>query len=157
MISPVGFAIYLGTFSCPAWLSHITGSRPNQADSKGTLALFTPTQEIALAPEPLLTFTCPKTKDRTPTRVEADARTLRASWKSKLLVKCPSCGGVHEISVRDAYLNGAVDVVGRPERQRVSAKGSPDSHRVRSSSASRFTAAQAGFFVLSQLSERPER
>ncbi len=37
------------------------------------------------------------------------------------------------------------------------AKGSPDSHRVRSSSASRFTAAQAGFFVLSQLSERPER
>ncbi len=78
MISPVGFAIYLGTFSCPAWLSHITGSRPNQADSKGTLALFTPTQEIALAPEPLLTFTCPKTKDRTPTRVEADARTLRA-------------------------------------------------------------------------------
>ncbi len=72
-----------------------------------------------MAPEPLLTFTCPKTKDRAPTRVEADARTLRASWKSRLLVKCPSCGGVHEISVRDAYLNGAVDVVGRPDRQRV--------------------------------------
>jgi hypothetical protein len=70
--------------------------------------LFTATQEIALA-EPLLTFICPKTKERAPTRVEADVRTLRASWKSRLRVKCPCCGGVHEISVRDAYLNAAID------------------------------------------------
>ena len=114
-----------GTFSCPARLSHITGSGPNQADRRGDLILFTPTQEIALAPEPLLTFTCPKTKDRTPTRVETDAQTLCASWKSRLLVKCPSCGGMHEISVRDAYLNGAVDVVGPSDRQRVRRKSKP--------------------------------
>jgi hypothetical protein len=75
-------------------------------------------RRFALAREPLLTFTCPKTKERTPTRVEADARTLRASWKSRLLVKCPSCGGVHEISVRDAYLNGAIDVVRQPVPRR---------------------------------------
>ena len=114
-----------GTFSRSAGLSHTTGSGPNQADRRGDLILFTPTQEIALAPEPLLTFTCPKTKDRTPTRVETDAQTLRASWKSRLLVKCPSCGGMHEISVRDAYLNGAVDVVGRSDRQRVRRKSKP--------------------------------
>ena len=78
-----------------------------------------------MSPEPLLTFTCPKTKRRTPTRVEADPRTLSASWKARLLVKCPSCGGVHEISVRDAYLNGAVDVVAPQNRQRVRRKKKP--------------------------------
>src|SRR6266516_331536 len=104
----------------PCWvIAHYRQRTQSGRPIRGDLALFTPTQEIALAPEPLLTFTCPKTKDRTPTRVEADARTLRASWKSRLLVECPSCGEVHEISVRDAYLNAAVDVVGQPDRQRV--------------------------------------
>src|SRR5207249_12274343 len=50
-----------------------------------------------------------------------------------LLVKCPSCGEVHEISVRDACLNGAVDVVGQPDRQRVRRKRKPGSHRPPSS------------------------
>ena len=108
-----------GTFSRPAGLSE-----PIRADPRRNPAGIS-TQEIALAPEPLLTFTCPKTKKRTPTRVEADARTLRASWKSRLLVKCPSCGGLHEISVRDAYLNGAVDAVGRADGQPGRRKGKP--------------------------------
>ena len=84
--------------------------RPQPDLRQGNLRsyLFTGTQEIALA-EPLLTFICPKTKERAPTRVEANVRTLRASWKSRLRVKCPCCGGVHEISVRDAYLNAAID------------------------------------------------
>jgi hypothetical protein len=59
---------------------------------------------------PLLTFTCPKTKSRAPTRIKADVQTLRASWKSTLHVKCLSCGEMHDISVRDAYLNANLEV-----------------------------------------------
>jgi hypothetical protein len=42
------------------------------------------------------------------TGIEMDVQSLRASWKSTLKVKCPHCGGVHEISVRETYLNGAL-------------------------------------------------
>ena len=67
---------------------------------------------------PLLIFTCPKTKERASVDIKTDAQTLRASWKSLFQVKCPYCGEVHKISVREAYLNDAVDVVGRPARPR---------------------------------------
>jgi phage FluMu protein Com len=33
---------------------------------------------------------------------------LRAAWKATLNVKCPHCGEVHEISVREKYINGAL-------------------------------------------------
>src|SRR5258708_37706877 len=71
-----------------------------------------------VATAPLLTFTCPKTKERASVDIETDAQTLRASWKSWFEVKCPYCGEVHKISVRDAYLNDAIDIVGRPARPR---------------------------------------
>jgi hypothetical protein len=67
---------------------------------------------------PLLTFMCPKTKRRAPTRVRADVQTLRDSLKSTLHVKC-RCGEVHDISVRDAYLNANLDVQEGPVRQPV--------------------------------------
>ena len=78
------------------------------------------TQEVGLTREPLLTFTCPKTKCRAPTRIRADVQTLRAAWKSKLQVECLCCGEVHEISVRDAYLNANLDVQEQPVRRPVS-------------------------------------
>jgi hypothetical protein len=31
-----------------------------------------------------------------------------AAWKATLNVKCPHCGEVHEISVRETYINGAL-------------------------------------------------
>jgi len=34
-------------------------------------------------------------------------QSLRAAWKATLNVKCPHCGEVHEISVRETYINGA--------------------------------------------------
>jgi len=33
---------------------------------------------------------------------------LRAAWKATLNVKCPHCGEVHELSVRETYINGAL-------------------------------------------------
>ena len=68
---------------------------------------------------PLL-FTCPTTHRRAPTRIETDPNSLAAAWKKTLKVKCPHCGEVHRISVREAYVKFAIQdgtdpiVVDRP-------------------------------------------
>jgi hypothetical protein len=56
---------------------------------------------------PLL-FLCPKTNQQAPTGIETDVQSLSASWKAALKVNCPHCGEVHEISVRETYINGAL-------------------------------------------------
>jgi hypothetical protein len=67
-----------------------------------------------------LFFTCPKTNQHTPTGIETDIESLKASWRATLKVSCPHCGEVHEISVRETYINGAlhdaVDRLLRPAR-----------------------------------------
>ena len=55
-----------------------------------------------------LLFTCPKTNQRASTGIETDVQSLSASWKVTLKVNCPHCGEVHEISVRETYINGAL-------------------------------------------------
>jgi hypothetical protein len=55
-----------------------------------------------------LFFTCPQTNRKAPTGVETDAQSLRASWKATLKIDCPYCGTVHEISVRETYIDGAI-------------------------------------------------
>jgi hypothetical protein len=55
-----------------------------------------------------LFFTCPTTHQQAPTGIETDVRTLSASWRAMLKVHCPHCGGVHEISVRETYINLAL-------------------------------------------------
>jgi hypothetical protein len=57
---------------------------------------------------PLLFFTCPKTNQQAPTGIKTDPQSLGAVWKSILKVTCPHCGDMHEISVRETYLNGAL-------------------------------------------------
>jgi hypothetical protein len=60
---------------------------------------------------PLL-FICPKTDQQAPTGIETDVQSLSASWKALLKVNCPYCGEVHEISVRETYIDGVLsDVV----------------------------------------------
>jgi len=56
-----------------------------------------------------LLFTCPDPNQRASTGVETDVQSLRASWTSTLKIDCPQCGKVHEISVRDTYINAALD------------------------------------------------
>jgi hypothetical protein len=55
-----------------------------------------------------LMFTCPKTRRRAPTGLETDVQSLRAAWTKKLTVNCPLCGEVHEISVREAFVQAAL-------------------------------------------------
>jgi phage FluMu protein Com len=55
-----------------------------------------------------LFFTCPKTNQQAPTGIETDVESLKASWRATLKVTCPRCGEVHEISVRETYINGAL-------------------------------------------------
>ena len=61
---------------------------------------------------PLL-FTCPKTNQQASTGIQTDVQSLSASWKVMLKVKCPHCGEVHEISVRETYINGALSDASR--------------------------------------------
>jgi hypothetical protein len=56
-----------------------------------------------------LFFTCPKTNRQGPTGIDTDVQSLSASWKAVLKVNCSYCGGVHEISVRETYINGALE------------------------------------------------
>jgi hypothetical protein len=56
-----------------------------------------------------LYFICPNTKQRASTGIETDARTLQMSWSKKLKINCPHCGEVHESSIRDVYVDGALD------------------------------------------------
>jgi len=67
-----------------------------------------------------LFFTCPTTHQQAPAGIETDVASLRIAWKETLKVKCPHCGGgVHEISVRETYLNGALqDAVDRSQQDR---------------------------------------
>jgi hypothetical protein len=61
-----------------------------------------------------LFFTCPTTHLRAPTGIETDVQSLQAAWKAMVKVKCPHCGEIHEMSVRETYINGASqDAVGR--------------------------------------------
>jgi hypothetical protein len=49
--------------------------------------------------------------------LRTDVQSLQAAWKATLKVKCPHCGEVHQISVRETYINGALqDAVGRLRR-----------------------------------------
>jgi hypothetical protein len=53
-------------------------------------------------------FVCPKTNKRVPTGIETDVQNLQALWKETLKVKCPHCSEMHEISVRETYINSAL-------------------------------------------------
>jgi hypothetical protein len=55
-----------------------------------------------------LFFTCPTTRLEAPTGIETDVQSLRGAWKETIKLKCPHCGGVHEILVRETYINGVL-------------------------------------------------
>jgi hypothetical protein len=61
-----------------------------------------------------LLFICPKTKQQTSTGIKMDVQSLSASWKKMLKVNCPHCDEVHEISVRETYLDGALSTFPLP-------------------------------------------
>jgi hypothetical protein len=56
-----------------------------------------------------LLYTCPITRRRVPTGIETDVESLRASWSKRLTIHCSQCGKPHEFSVRDTYIEGALD------------------------------------------------
>jgi hypothetical protein len=80
-----------------------------------------------------LFFTCPTTHQQAPTGIETDVQSLRAAWKATLNVKCPHCGEVHEISVRETYINGGLKPISLGHlglrRPSVSPRGQPHRRR----------------------------
>jgi hypothetical protein len=64
-----------------------------------------------------LLFNCPKTHQNASTGIETDVQSLRASWKATLKINCPHCGEVHEVSVRETFINGTLqDAIDRSRR-----------------------------------------
>jgi hypothetical protein len=57
---------------------------------------------------PSLLFTCPKTRKQAPTGIETDVQSLRAVWSKTLEIQCSLCGEMHEISIRETYIEGAL-------------------------------------------------
>ena len=105
-----------GTFSCPARLSHITGSGPNQAYPLGETSPCSPDTGDCLGAGAITQFHLSKDEE-----TNAHARRSGPANPTRVLeveAAGPSCGGVHEISVRDAYLDFAVD----PARRRITRK-----------------------------------
>ena len=66
-----------------------------------------------------LLFICPKTKQHAPTGIETDVQSLSASWKAMLKVNCPHCGKLHQISVRETYIEGVLDAAADQLRQAI--------------------------------------
>ena len=65
----------------------------------------------------ILFFTCPNTRQRAPTGIEMDVQSLRTTWSKKLEVKCSLCGEVHEMTVRETYVDSALlDATDRTRR-----------------------------------------
>src|SRR5262245_34375543 len=56
-----------------------------------------------------LLFTCPNTSRKASTGVEMDVEGLRQYWKLTLKLDCPHCNEVHDVCVREAYLDSAVE------------------------------------------------
>ena len=56
-----------------------------------------------------LLFTCPATRQQAPTGIETDAQSLQSFWKATLKVECPHCGGIHDVLVRETYINNALE------------------------------------------------
>jgi hypothetical protein len=55
-----------------------------------------------------LFYTCPKTKLRATTGIETNVQSLRKAWTKMLKVQCSFCGDVHEITVRETYIQAAL-------------------------------------------------
>jgi hypothetical protein len=67
---------------------------------------------------PLL-FVCPKTNQQAPTGIQTDVQSLSAAWKVTLKVDCPYCAEVHEVSVRETYVDAALSNVADWQRQAI--------------------------------------
>jgi hypothetical protein len=55
-----------------------------------------------------LLFTCPTTRLQAPTGIGRDVQSLRTAWSKKLKVHCSLCGKVHDVSVRETYIEDAL-------------------------------------------------
>ena len=62
-----------------------------------------------------LFFICPKTRHKAPTGIETDAKSLQAAWTGMMKVDCPHCHEVHDISVRDTY----IEIVAKEDSDRL--------------------------------------
>lgn len=54
---------------------------------------------------PFLKFRCPTTSEQCECDITTDAANLAKVWKMTKNVECMICGGMHQIKIRDAFLD----------------------------------------------------
>lgn len=57
---------------------------------------------------PFLTFICPATNQQCECDVATDAATLAKVWKMTKDIKCRICGEMHQIIIREAFIDMAM-------------------------------------------------
>jgi hypothetical protein len=112
--------------------THIDVGAHSVRSLAGVHLLFESAQEIAVA---RLLFTCPNTSRKASTGVEMDVQGLRQYWKLTLKLDCPHCDEVHDVCVREAYLDSAVEGLEPTGVQRAMVRRNAD--RARRSAAPR--------------------
>lgn len=60
-----------------------------------------------------INFSCPKTRRGIDTGVATNASSLAANWDKTLRLRCPHCGEVHTVPVREAFTEGVLNDQGR--------------------------------------------
>ena len=74
---------------------------------------------------PSLFFICPKTRQQADTGILTDVESLRDTWSMTLNVNCPHCGEMHAVSVRETYIDDAIQERVGDRAESVRAGGSP--------------------------------
>lgn len=70
------------------------------------LAIFSAKTHILLMTT-FLTFLCPNTHQQCESNVATDAANLAKIWKMTKDIKCKICGEMHQVKIRDAFLDMA--------------------------------------------------
>jgi hypothetical protein len=55
-----------------------------------------------------LHFRCPTTNGSISTGINTNVESLASAWRSTIHIKCPQCGGLHAIKVREAFVEDAI-------------------------------------------------
>jgi hypothetical protein len=72
-----------------------------------TLAISAPKPHI-LFMTPFLMFRCPTTNQQCECDVATDPANLAKAWKTTKQIKCMICGEMHQIKIREAFVDMAM-------------------------------------------------
>lgn len=106
---PGSTACLIGSLCVGRGLDHLRSDQPVAISGKptGVAGYFSAKPHIFLMTT-FLMFRCPTTSQQCECDVATDAATLAKVWKMTKDMKCKICGEMHQIKIRDAFLDMAM-------------------------------------------------